>query len=77
MVVTRSKNSLCVQALRVLRRQGLVAVLVAVLGSLAGCASVERGKWSFGDVWDPGVEVRFPGSIPADDSSGLAGGDSS
>ena len=77
MVVTRSKESLCVQVLRVLRRQGLVAVLVAVSGSLAGCASFEREKWSFGAVWDPGVEVRFPGSISADNNGGPGGGDSS
>lgn len=61
-------------------RQGVRAVTVPIVafGLMlihAGCATLHREQSAFPYVWDPGVEVHFPGAVPAEqcDSTGNGG----
>ena len=40
------------------------SLTVVIVGTITGCASLHRQHSSFSDMWDPGLEVRFPGAIP-------------
>lgn len=57
---------------RVVRCFGALIFAVMPVFFTSGCATIHREQTAFPYAWDPGVEVHFPGAMPAEEAKAEA-----